>query len=54
MHQVFGPHQPVAQYFQEACLAYVCRRIQILGKGAHGTLVYLEKQTVLAAEVLKD
>src|SRR6476661_7522576 len=51
---MFGPGQPVTEYFKESLLPHFGRSVKIAGERADGFLVDLEKEPVFAAEVLED
>ena len=54
MQQVFRAHQPVAQHFEESALPHIRGRVEVARERTHGFLVDFEKQSILAAEMLKD
>src|SRR4051812_26521232 len=51
---MFGTHQPVTQHLKKTAVSNISRGIKVARKRADGLFVDLEKQSVLAAEVLKD
>ena len=54
MHEVFSAYQPVTQHFEKSGLTNFRRGVEVAGKRAYRALVDFEKQSVFAAEVLKD